>query len=414
MNTMGEETDISGFSLKERNWIIAEIYYVPHNYDKSSKVVTVYSRYPADSQALTRAMQNVKWEMEFVPVKYRSLLTLPHDSNAHKNDETKQQQAKAFREVAVRVYWSRVEKIMKTKRADLLEARKILHATGTLPPRNADREAAGYKYKIGDNFWHTEDYIVAFMLQFEDWQQETYDMHKIDQQGRLRFLNHLWEAGKNKKMTVAGYCSLMIDDIRNDLPQYLIYCGRLKDAKTLIDDPLWGDDAQFEVENDKRSQDHSIDEMLRIAQSHEHIQQIDAIIRKGSPTLYSVHYPWGPYGGFAHTLENPPKDADGKVIPPFHTFPNCLAVMGDGGPIFKLEVLDTDGLNKYALRILKAPWWGKHRQLGEEMAAGEGEYDFDFPYFNISEGDEFDHATLLKVLDHGIKRILTRSERKTH
>jgi len=61
----------------------------------------------------------------------------------------------SFRTVAMHVYWMEVKKICRKKHCGILEARKLFHATGVLPPDTAMREAAG-----DDRFWHHEDLTV--------------------------------------------------------------------------------------------------------------------------------------------------------------------------------------------------------------------------------------------------------------
>jgi hypothetical protein len=228
------------------------------------------------------------------------------------------------------------------------------------------------------------------MLQFEPWQNKMYDLDRVHEMDRTGMP---WEVGKNNaEMTLALFVTAVDNYTRSSLPSFLRYANRFDDMKSLFADPIFGDDMKFEYESHQRMQQHQIDEMLRIAQSHENVQEIDAIIRRGGPSLYNVRYPY------------PPNQ--------YHNVPNCLCVTADGGMIFRLEVLDTQGLTRYRLAELQEPWWGKYRGLGEPMSPGDGEYDFDFPEFGIHEGTEFDHGKLIEIIRHGIERLNTRSERK--
>ena len=190
-------------------------------------------------------------------------------------------------------------------------------------------------------------------------------------------------------MTVEEYLSYLPYETRNEFPRFLIYCNRFNNAEQFLNDPFWGDLAQEELDSHRRSQDFKVNEMMRIAQSHPHVQEIDEIIRKAGPSNYHVHYPYPPYGEGTADRDPP------AGMKPFHNVPNCLNIGADGGPVFRLEVLDTEGLTRYRLADLKKPWW-------------RGEYDFDFPAYGISEGEEFDHTRLLEILRKSVEKINNR------
>jgi hypothetical protein len=308
----------------------------------------------------------------FLPVRHRPKLPM----GSYGSNEDPELTRISFQHVAWHVYWTEVFKIADHRRVDVLQARVIFHATGKLPARRAEREKSG-----DESYWSCDDLLVAFMLQFEPWQNKMYDLDRVHEMDRTGMP---WEVGKNNaEMTLALFVTAVDNYTRSSLPSFLRYANRFDDMKSLFDDPIFGDDMKFEYESHQRMQQHQIDEMLRIAQSHPRVQEIDGIIRRGSPSIYSVHYPYPPHGEWA----------PGSVV--FHNVPNCMCFMADGGALLRLEVLDTERLSRYKLAELKKPWWN-------------GQYDFDFPHFNIREGTEFDHDALLTVLRHGVERICAR------
>lgn len=101
--------------------------------------------------------------------------------------------------------------------------------------------------------------------------------------------------------------------------------------------------------------------------------KLHRIVGSAYPTNYSVVYPW------TH---------------PLNQVPNCLAMLGDGFPVFKLEVINE---NKFKLAVLTEPWRGKD------------DYDFLFLDRGIKEGDTFDYVTLLGIIIESVAHINKRS-----
>lgn len=329
----------------------------------------------------------------FIPCRHRPIL--PRLSNVDQSDDIAITINRNFRLCAWVAYWEAVNKIREKKNVGILEARNLFHATGVLPKRSEQRKAEG-----DDSFWTADDMMVCFMLQFEKWQQKKWNINKLLTKDRLSC--DLFNTVSRRGISLEAYFARFPLSLAGMVVDYLMIDDRLEDVKSLLDDPIFGDDAGFELRSRAILQNHAIDEFLRIAQSHEHVQEIDGIIRAGSPSNYNVDYPYSEYGGFG--------PESGKK---FHSIPNCLNVSADGSPLFRLEVLDTVGLTKYRLAELRKPWWGETAPLFESPKnEWEGEYDFDFKHFGINEGDEFDHETFVKVMKHGIDRIKTRASRK--
>lgn len=114
-------------------------------------------------------------------------------------------------------------------------------------------------------------------------------------------------------------------------------------------------------------------EKERISKMPKKFQQIDEMVAHAGPTNYTVQFPWN------HSLN--------KV-------PNCFAMLGDGGIIFKLEVIDED---TFKLAVLPKPW------------RGPNDYDFLFLNHGIKEGDTFNYETLLKIVEESVLHIRRRS-----
>ena len=67
-----------------------------------------------------------------------------------------------------------------------------------------------------------------------------------------------------------------------------------------------------------------------------------------------------------------------------------------------------DIANRFKLAVMITPWWSMSADIGAMPDPGCGEYDFPFYDFNINEGDEFDYAKLVEIIQRGIEQINSR------
>lgn len=278
------------------------------------------------------------------------------------------------------MYWTWVEQSARRNKCSLSEARKKVHRKGKVPPRVED----------GPPFWHTDDYLVSFMLQFEAWQTVGYDLEAMHHSDILR---SRWDTMTDTDTaTVDRFLETLSHGQWGDLVTFFTATERWDLVRSLLSDPIYGADAAFELQSKEFSDNFEAEEKKRRAALPENVKKIDRRIRRLGPSNYSVFYPY------------PPNQ--------YHQVPNCLCVMADGGPIFRLEVLDPEKVTQFRLAELMPPWWSLYGGIGESPAPGEGEYDFPFPDFEIEEGDSFDLKQLLEVIRAGAEQISTRGTRK--
>jgi hypothetical protein len=285
-----------------------------------------------------------------------------------------------YKEAACFYYWQKIETIAEEQGCSLVDARKILHQSHAVPPVDED-----------DSMQTDPSNLIAlFMEGFEDW----LDMpHNRD---ALFFLNTLsgsvgwYEEGKTD-ISLSEFIDNLHYFCRESLVDHLKACGRLEDMKSLLDDPIYGYSAKFELEMTDLMENLDEADRIRKSKFHSNVWKIQKIVEKGQPSIYSVFYPW---------------------VHPNHNVPNCMTVMADGGPIFRLEVLDTENITQFRLVELMPPWWSMGGGIGESPEPGLGEYDFPFYDFEINDGDVFDLEKLLEVLQAGVEQINTRGFRK--
>jgi len=285
-----------------------------------------------------------------------------------------------YEEAAGFYYWKKVEAIAEEQDCSLMDARKILHQSHEVPSVDAE-----------DSTQTDPGHLIAlFMEDFEDW----LDMPR--NRDALFFLNTLsgsedWHEQGKTDISLSEFIGNLHYFCRESLISFLKVCGRLDDIKVLLGDPIYGYEAKFELGWTEMMENFDESERIRKSKFHPNVWKIQKIVEKGRPSLYSVFYPW------EH---------------PNHNVPNCMTVMADGGPIFRLEVLDTENITQFRLVELMPPWWSMGGQIGEKPESGLGEYDFPFYDFDIDDGDDFDLEKLLEVLRAGVEQINTRGFRK--
>ncbi len=308
----------------------------------------------------------------YLPVQHRP--TVPNNPTCHDTGFYK------FARVAWYVYWTWVERSAQRNRCSLSEARRKVHRKGRLPARIDD----------GPPYWHTNDYLVQFMLQFEEWQTVSYDLDALHAADLCR---STWESMTGTDTaTVDGFLEALSHGQREDLLSFFTATERWDLVRSMLDDPIYGAEAAFELTSKEWSDNFEAQEKKRRAALPDNVKRIDRLIRRLGPSNYSVLYPY------------PPNQ--------YHQVPNCLCVLADGGPIFRLEVLDPEQVTQFRLAELMPPWWSLYGAIGESPSPGEGEYDFPFPDFEIDEGDTFDLRRLLEVMQAGAEQIATRGTRK--
>lgn len=315
----------------------------------------------------------------FVPLVHRPVLPL-HGSKAGRRGMDQFH----YLHVAWHVYWNMVRDLQEQEELDTLwEAHQKVQAAH---PFEVPEE-------LSEAYTTPDDHLLLFLWQFEEWQSRAWDLDELydDDNHEFRVIQHRAVELINAQTTVEKAFELHPDDLRSDFVDQLWCRGHKHILEQIVDDPIFGEQAQQELFNMKRSEEFAISEVFRRSSLPEPVRQIDELISKAGPTNYSVHFPYPPN--------------------PYHNVPNCLCVLGDGGPIFRLEVLDPDTVSRFRLAEVMNPWW-KDSGLLEQCGPGEGEYDFPFYDFNIHEDDEFDHDKLMQVLERGVEQINTRSQRK--
>jgi len=281
-----------------------------------------------------------------------------------------------YRQVAWYAYWKMCKKTAKSKNCSLLEAHRHLQAKHPFEAPNTETEC-----------WRSDNFMLLFMWQFEGWQLKTYDLEKIHEDGKENFLDFI------KPDTSAEICFTSCGDCaRGDFICNLWCRDCWNVVKEMADDPIFGCEAKIELSINERRTEYKINEVFRLSALPENVHKLYEQIKGLGPSNYTVKFPY-------------PKNQN-------HNVENCLCVMADGGPIFRLEVLDPEACTRFKLAELMSPWWSMNRRFGDTKEPGEGEYDFPFYDFNIVEGNEFDLEKLMEVIKRGCEQISTRSSRK--
>jgi hypothetical protein len=285
-----------------------------------------------------------------------------------------------YKEAACFYYWQKIETIAEEQGCSLADARKILHQSHEVPPV----DEKDYKQTDPGNL------IVLFMEGFEDWQDTPHNRDALFLMSSVSGSVSWYEEGKTD-ISLSEFIGNLHYFCRESLVDHLKVCDRLEDMKALLDDPIYGYSAKWELEWTETMANWDEVDRIRKSKFHPNVWKIQKIIEKGKPSIYSVFYPW---------------------VHPNHNVPNCMTVMADGGPIFRLEVMDTENLTQFRLVELMPPWWSMGGGIGESPEPGLGEYDFPFYDFNINDGDVIDLEKLLEVLQAGVEQINTRGFRK--
>lgn len=281
-----------------------------------------------------------------------------------------------FKQAAWIAYWQWVSKVIKQSDCDFATARKKVHAKGIMPQFDIEPAETG-------SFWQVQDCVAEFMKQFPVWQQKEYNQDEIwearqtDAPDVQLDIPTLLERGAGVQLLLHA----MSYEERDRISYALVYAKAIDELKQLCDDPLYGVDAQLELRIYERSEKFRQDEKIRRAALPENVKQVDQILAWANPSNYVALYPY--------------------IAPQFHSVPDCLCVMADGSPIFRLQVLDPDKVTQFRLAGLMKPWWND-------------QYDFDFKKYNINVGDTFNLKTLLNVLTDSIICINKRYKEKYH
>ena len=325
---------------------------------------------------------------KFTPISNRPVLPLSdNDRGATEQDPLGMRQYH-YKGIAWAAYWKMVHQTAKKHKLRLWAAHQKLQKNHPIQvPDMGDR----------DYVWSGDDFLLLFMWQFEKWQIKTYDMDKIYDEGNdlkhmVRIMSHRRVEQINAQTSLEDAFELHDDDVRYDFVNNLWCRGHKHILEQIVDDPIFGHNAKFELASMGFSQQHAIDELFRRAALPDNIIKVDQISSKCWPSLYSVHFPY------------PPNQ--------YHNVSNCLCMLADGGPIFRLEVLDPPLCSRFKLAELMSPWWSLNGRIGEHPGPGEGEYDFPFYDLDIVEGQEFDIDKLIEVMELGANQIAARGDRK--
>lgn len=330
--------------------------------------------------------------IKFIPVKHRPDVTESIEAYLArwKQPDYDGTTAVHFRHCASHAYWDMVQDIIDKNKCTIVEARNILHKE--------------YNDKIECASYSPATLICAFMMQFEAWQMEEYNINELYSRERLqvpRVFNgqcigwFQWMEIEQQKsdhlFTLEEILNRFNYSDRSDLISNLRYLERWDLVNALTDDVIFGKEALSELSSKKVREEYEAAEERRKSALHFNIIKIYNIISEAGPTHYSVYFP------YKHKN---------------HNIPNCLCVMGDGLPIFRLEVLDPENVTRFKLAEVMDPWWGMHTKIGQTPGPGEGEYDFKFYDFNIQEGSEFGIDLLLEILESSVVRLNERVELK--
>lgn len=236
--------------------------------------------------------------------------------------------------------------------------------------------------ELKDEHLTPDDLIIFFMGQFEEWQLKSYDLTSLYSMPYKRF-----DYDIDKNGTLEEAFELIPMHLKSDFTEVLWMREHVRLLELLKDDPIFGKQAELDLFGINWRKNHKINEVCRRSQLPDNIQKIDQIISKGYPTGYNVHFP------YHH---------------PNHNVPNCLCVLGDGFPIFRLEVLDPEYCAKFRLAEMLPAWWRPKLFTNEDPKPKQ--YDFDFYEEGIYENDEFDIDKLLEIMEKSIEKIQSRSK----
>jgi hypothetical protein len=300
----------------------------------------------------------------FVPLKHRPagpLLDAPKDARW-----------RDFAKCAWHAYWQ------------MVHTARLSHRLPSLLAAHRRVQSQHHRWTAPRKLWHADDMICRFMTQFEEWQSRAFDLDEVD--GYDKAPDGLG------KMDLRTAFELVPDRRRENLVIDLHAHNRFDLLKTLTRDRIFGREAKSEIRINKWMTDFKVDEVCRRSQLPDSIQPFDKLLGGLEPSNYTVHYPY------------PPNQ--------YHSVPNCLCVLADGSPIFRLEVLDPKEVTRFRLAELLPPWWGESAAILTRPEPGEGEYDFPFHDLDIHEGDEFGVDKLMEVGDAAKAQLATRGERK--
>lgn len=326
-------------------------------------------------------------------------------ASLHRNDKDRTEQSEAesmncmlYGECAWYAYWKWVSSVARRYGWGLQKAREWVHSRGKVP-EITDDEFPG---------WDSDDAVSAFMMQFPTWQWKGYDRDAMMQEAHI--YDHAMRFGCNKDWAVVGkdrlkpwtlsqFMGILSWTQLAELPCHLEVCHRRQDMKFLSNDPIFGAEMRFELRMAETHDSWDADEVLRRSALPEPLATLDMIVTKGEPTLYSLMYP---HDRVQNTFEGR------KQV---HDIDNCLTILGDGGCIFRVEVLDTVNFTRFRLAEMCPPWWSLCGGIGGTDPE-TAEYDFPFPDFGIYEGDEFTFDRFVAVCEEGVTRMKTRADRK--
>lgn len=325
---------------------------------------------------------------KFTPIQHRPKLPLGENDTSKNEVDVLGMFQYHYKNLAWTTYWAMVRKTAKRCKLRLWAAHQRLQKKHPFEvPDMGDN----------DHHWSEDDFLLLFMWQFEAWQIKTYDMDKIYDEGddfkyQCRVIRHQRVELINAQTTVEDAFELHDDDMRDDFVSQLWCRGHKHILEQIVDDPIFGHNAKMELRSMAFSRQMAVDDLFREAAFPENVGILQDRIRRAGPSLYNAFFPYLPNQ--------------------YHNVQNCLCVMADGSPLFRLEVLDSPSCTRFKLAELMPPWWGENAPLFERPEPWAGEYDFPFHDFDLSEGDEFDFSKLMEVVERGCEQINTRHERK--
>ena len=311
----------------------------------------------------------------FYPIRNRPILPVNADVSPER-----WRTALHYREIAWIMYWHWVEREARKHACGLMEARQIVFRQGTVCRKND---------------WVAHDCLCEFMMQFEGWQMQPYNVGRMLGRDNRRGIGYRFNkhaviqivAKKGIRPDLEQLLSMLNYCDRGELVSFLMSAEMWDEIDNLTNDPIYGKEAGFELNSKKWKDEYEASEKVRKGAFHPNILAIDKMISRMGPSNYNVLFPY--------------------PINEFHDVPNCLCIMADGSPIFRLQVLDPEHCTQFELAELMPPWWGGTK-LFQRPGPGEGQYDFPFFDFDITPGDQFDYHTLIKVIEKGVEQVNTR------